>query len=90
MYKKNKFTYCHKHRQKSTPSPKKRTFNEYYDIIKEKPLGYNRSETQRCKCKDCGIRYTLEPKQHEYPEETKELVYYSGVRCQKADKPTQA
>lgn len=44
--------------------------------------GFNRSGTQRCKCKDCGIKYTLEPKKHEYPEETKQLalkMYYSGV-----------
>ena len=45
-------------------------------------VGYNRSGTQRCKCKDCGIRYTLDPKKHEYSDETKELalkMYYSGV-----------
>ena len=32
--------------------------------------------------KDCGIYYTIEPKRHEYPEETKELaikMYYGGV-----------
>ena len=45
-------------------------------------VGYNRSGTQRCKCKECNIRYTLEPKTHEYPEETKQAAiktYYSGV-----------
>lgn len=45
-------------------------------------IGYNRSGTQRCMCKDCGIRYTIDPKKHEYPEETKQLamkIYYSGV-----------
>lgn len=45
-------------------------------------VGYNRSGTQRCKCKDCKIRYTLEPKKHEYSEETKKIalkMYYSGV-----------
>jgi transposase-like protein len=44
--------------------------------------GYNRSGTQRCKCKDCGILYTKEPKKREYPEETRQLalkMYYSGV-----------
>lgn len=44
--------------------------------------GYNRSGTQRCKCKDCGIKYTINGKSHEYPEETKKLaikMYYSGV-----------
>jgi len=45
-------------------------------------IGYNRSGTQRCKCKECGTRYTLEPKKHEYPNHIKELaikMYYSGV-----------
>jgi len=44
--------------------------------------GKNRSGTRRCKCKDCGIEYTINPKKHEYPEETKKLamkMYYSGV-----------
>lgn len=45
-------------------------------------IGFNRSGTQRCKCKECGIRYTLNPKKHEYPKETKELamkLFYSGI-----------
>ncbi len=45
-------------------------------------IGYNHSGTQRCRCKECGTRYTLNPKKHEYPDETKELaikMYYSGV-----------
>lgn len=45
-------------------------------------VGYNRLGTQRCKYKDCNIRYTLDPKKHEYPDETKQLalkMYYSGV-----------
>ena len=45
-------------------------------------IGYNRSGTQRCKCKECGILYTLEPKKHEYSDETKQLalkMYDSGV-----------
>ena len=44
--------------------------------------GYNGSGSQRCKCKECGIYYTINPKQHEYPEETRELaikMYYAGV-----------
>ena len=44
--------------------------------------GYNRSGTQRCMCKECGVAYTTEPKKREYPEETKKLamkIYYSGV-----------
>ena len=31
---------------------------------------------------DCGIYYTIEPKKHEYSEQTKELamkIFYSGV-----------
>ena len=45
-------------------------------------IGYNRSGTQRCRCKECGTRYTLEPKSHEYPDDVKELaikMFYSGV-----------
>ena len=45
-------------------------------------MGYNRSGTQRCMCKECGTRYTIAPKIREYPEETRELaikMYYSGV-----------
>lgn len=44
--------------------------------------GFNKSGTQRCKCKECGISYTLNPKKHEYSEEIKEQavkIYYSGV-----------
>ena len=44
--------------------------------------GYNRSGTQRCKCKDCNLMYTIEPKKREYSEEMKTLAlkaYYSGV-----------
>ena len=45
-------------------------------------FGFNRSGTQRCKCKMCDITYTLEPKQHAITEEKRELAiraYYSGV-----------
>jgi len=44
--------------------------------------GYNRSGTQRCMCKECGVSYTMEPKKREYPEETKRLamkMFYSGM-----------
>lgn len=34
-------------------------------------IEFNCLETQRCKYKDYGIRYTLEPKKHEYSEEIK-------------------
>ena len=37
-------------------------------------IGYNRSGTQRCKCKECGTRYTIDPKQSAYPEETREAA----------------
>ena len=38
-------------------------------------LGHNRSGTQRCKCKECGISYTINPKKHEYGEETKQKAF---------------
>ena len=44
--------------------------------------GYNRSGTQRCVCKDCNHKYTLNGKTREYPEEVKKKamrIYYSGV-----------
>lgn len=44
--------------------------------------GYNRSGTQRCLCKNCGKKYTINPKPHAYPEEVREnamKIYYSGV-----------
>lgn len=44
--------------------------------------GRNRSGTQRCLCKECGVIYTMDAKKREYPEETKKLalkMYYSGV-----------
>jgi len=44
--------------------------------------GRNRSGTQRCMCKDCGIAYTPQPKHHAYSEETRThalKIYYSGV-----------
>jgi len=44
--------------------------------------GYNRSGTQRCFCKICDYKYTLNGKAREYPEETQKQalkIYYSGV-----------
>ena len=44
--------------------------------------GYNPSGTQRCKCKECGVVYTLDPKKREYSEDTKQLalkIYYAGA-----------
>ena len=45
-------------------------------------MGYNRSGTQRCRCKVCGTRYTMDPKRREYPEETRALairMHHDGV-----------
>ena len=45
-------------------------------------VGFNRSGTQRCQCKECGTRYTLNPKKKEYSEEERNhalKLYYSGV-----------
>ena len=44
--------------------------------------GKNRSGTQRCICKECGVAYTLNPKKREYSEEIREQAiktYYAGV-----------
>ena len=45
-------------------------------------FGYNRSGTQRCKCKLCKKTYTLEPKTRAYSEEVRDSAmktYYMGV-----------
>ena len=44
--------------------------------------GFNRSGTQRCKCKECNNIYTLNPKNRAYSEEVRNTAiktYYSGV-----------
>ena len=44
--------------------------------------GKNRSGTQRCTCKDCNYKYTLNGKTRELPEEVRRealRIYYSGV-----------
>jgi len=44
--------------------------------------GYNRSGTQRCVCKNCNHKYTLNGKTRAYPEEIQQQamkIYYSGV-----------
>ena len=44
--------------------------------------GKNRSGTQRCKCNDCNITYTLEPKTTTYTQEVRDRAiktYFSGV-----------
>lgn len=45
-------------------------------------VGYTTSGTQRCKCKECGAYYAINPKRREYPKETRELaikMYYGGI-----------
>ena len=52
------------------------------DEKKQNKMGYNRSGTQRCRCRECGVTYTINPKKREYSEETKLQaikMYYSGV-----------
>jgi len=37
---------------------------------------------QRCKCKECGVRHTMNPKRRTYPKEIREQVikmYYDGI-----------
>lgn len=44
--------------------------------------GHNRSGTQRCICKYCNYKYTLDGKKRAYSEEIREQAiraYYSGV-----------
>ena len=49
---------------------------------KQANYGYNRSGTQRCKCKNCKHTYTMQGKDRAYSEEIRETAiktYYSGV-----------
>ncbi|MCL2023830.1 MAG: hypothetical protein FWG82_06605 [Oscillospiraceae bacterium] len=51
--------------------------------------GKNRSGTQRCFCNDCKKYYTLDPKTHEIPKETKKQavkMYLTGVSARKVGK----
>ena len=44
--------------------------------------GKNRSGTQRCRCLECQIYYTLEPKRNAYSEDVRKKAiktYYAGV-----------
>ena len=48
----------------------------------QKDYGFNRSGTQRSKCKECERTYTMQPKNRAYSEETRQAAiktYYSGV-----------
>lgn len=51
-----------------------RRCSQYGKIENQIKIVFNRSGTQRCKCKECGIRYTLNPQKQEYSKETKELA----------------
>ena len=55
----------------------------------QKKIGYNASGTQRCMCKECGTRYTINPKSREYPQEVREQairMYYAGASCRTVGK----
>ena len=55
----------------------------------QKKIGYNASGTQRCKCKECGTRYTINPKRRAYPQEVREQaikMYYAGASCRTVGK----
>jgi transposase-like protein len=44
--------------------------------------GYNKSGTQRCLCRHCNYKYTLNGKTREYSDDIKKQamkMYYSGV-----------
>ena len=44
--------------------------------------GNNRSGTQRCRCLECQIYYTPQPKRNAYSEEVREMAiktYYAGT-----------
>ena len=52
------------------------------EVENQVKAGYTRSGTQRCICKNCKYKYTLNGKTREYPEEIKQQamrIYYSGV-----------
>ena len=45
-------------------------------------VGRNPSGAQRCKCKECGKVYTIDPKHRAYPEEVRKQamkIFFSGV-----------
>ena len=44
--------------------------------------GLNRSGTQRYLCKNCGVKYTPDPKEHEFSDDIKEIaikMFNSGI-----------
>jgi len=49
---------------------------------KQMNAGFNRSGTQRCVCRDCKYKYTLNGKTRAIPEEIRKQAiktYYSGI-----------
>jgi len=51
-------------------------------IDKQMNAGFNRSGTQRCVCRECKYKYTLNGKTRAIPEEARKQAiktYYSGV-----------
>jgi transposase-like protein len=67
---------------KNIKTEEKRRCPKCGQITNQVNRGFNRSGTQRCMCKDCGIYYTPEGKKRKYPEETRELalkIYYAGA-----------
>ena len=48
----------------------------------QKAFGFNRSGTQRCRCNECGVTYTIDPKNRAYPEVIRKIAikeYYAGA-----------
>lgn len=67
--------------KKTTEAPEKRC-PKCGKTENQAKKGFNRSGTQKVYCKECGANYTLNPKLHTYPEETRKLamkIFYSGV-----------
>ena len=74
--------------RKATVNEKKRCPN-CGKIEQQVKAGFNRSGTQRCICRACGTRYTLEPKKVAYPEEIRQLVGFE-VSMEKSAKYIQS
>lgn len=68
-------------------------YNEYYDCMicsEFQALEYSTTNQDGYReYKEYGIYYTIDPKQHEYPEDTRELavkMYYGGIRGRRVGK----
>ena len=67
---------------KTTNEGKDRQCPKCGQTEKQMNAGFNRSGTQRCVCRDCKYKYTLNGKTREIPEEIRQQAiktYYSGV-----------